>query len=264
MTRTQNREKVDLFDKWVQWREQGCKAAETELLERFLPLVNKVANRLAIGLPNNVDKDDLISYGRLGLLDAIAKFDYARGLQFETYAMWRIRGAMIDGLRENDWVPRTIRDKSKKIEEAYHLLEQRLMRSPTETEVSEYLGISEKELQQVFYDISLASMISIDEAVGEEDEQKTARQTYLVDEMTPQPEKVAENKNLREVLAKSVDKLPEKERLVVSLFYFEELSLTEIAEVMGLSPSRISQLHSKAVFRLRTALQRFKAQLMEN
>lgn len=262
MARLNNRDKAKEFDKWISWKEEGNKNAELELVEQFLPLVNKVANRLAIGLPSNVDRDDLISFGRFGLLDALSKFDHTRGLQFETYAMWRIRGAMIDGLRESDWIPRTVRDKAKKIEEAYTTLEQRLLRVPTDQEVSEYLGISEKDLQQTIYDTSLASMISIDEAVGDEDEQKTARHSYIVDEITPRPDQVAESVNMKEVLSIAIDKLPEKERLVVSLFYFEELSLSEIAEVMSLSPSRISQLHSKAVLRLRSALSRWKSQLL--
>nr|WP_217365060.1 MULTISPECIES: FliA/WhiG family RNA polymerase sigma factor [Brevibacillus] len=244
------------------WKQEGSREAEVDLITKFLPLVDKVANRLAINLPANVDKDDLISYGRFGLLDALAKFDHTRGLQFETYAMWRIRGAMIDGLRENDWIPRTVRDKAKKIEEAYTTLEQQMLRMPTDQEVSEYLGISEKDLQQVFLETSLASMVSIDEAVGEEDEQKTARHSYIVDELTPRPESVAEVSSLKEVLVGVIDKLPEKERLVVSLFYFEELTLSEIAEIMSLSPSRISQLHSKALFRLRSALSRWKSQLL--
>jgi RNA polymerase sigma factor for flagellar operon FliA len=262
VARVTNQDKAKEFDKWVMWKQEGSREAEEELVARFLPLVNKVANRLAIGLPTNVDKDDLISYGRFGLLDALAKFDHTRGWQFETYAMWRIRGAMIDGLRENDWIPRTVRDKAKKIEEAYTYLEQHMLRTPTDREVSEYLGMTEKELQQVFYDTSLAAMVSIDEAVGDEDEQKTVRHSYIVDELTPQPEKAAENASLKEVLVNSIDKLPEKERLVVSLFYFEELTLSEIAEVMNLSPSRISQLHSKAIFRLRSSLQRWKSQLL--
>lgn len=262
MARLTIQEKAKEFDKWVMWKQEGSREAEIDLITRFLPLVDKVANRLAINLPANVDKDDLISYGRFGLLDALAKFDHTRGLQFETYAMWRIRGAMIDGLRENDWIPRTVRDKAKKIEEAYTTLEQQMLRMPTDQEVSDYLGISEKELQQVFYETSLATMVSIDEAVGEEDEQKTARHTYIVDEATPRPENVAEVSGLKEVLVTVIDKLPEKERLVVSLFYFEEMTLSEIAEIMSLSPSRISQLHSKALFRLRSALSRWKSQLM--
>lgn len=262
MTRLNHQDKAKEFDKWILWKQEGNKDAEVELITRFLPLVTKVANRLAIGLPNTVDKDDLISFGRFGLLDALQKFDYTRGLQFETYAMWRIRGAMIDGLRENDWIPRTVRDKAKKIEEAYNILEQRNLRVPTDLEVCEYLGMTEKELQQVLFDTSLASMVSIDEAVGDEDEQKTARHSYVVDEVTPRPEAIAESNSLKEVLTKTIDKLPEKERLVVSLFYFEEMTLSEIAEIMSLSPSRISQLHSKAIFRLRSSLTRWKSQLM--
>lgn len=254
--------KTEELNQWVLWKEAGDKNAEIELIQQFLPLVDKVANRLAFGLPNNVDKDDLISYGRFGLLDALAKFDHTRGLQFETYAMWRIRGAMIDGLRENDWIPRTIRDKAKKIEEAYTALEQQYLRSPSDEEVCEYLGITKKELQQVYHDTSLAAFVSIDEAVGDEEEQKTARHSYIVDELAPLPEDVASGNSLKQVLIQSIDKLPEKERLVVSLFYFEELTLSEIAEVMNLSPSRISQLHSKAVSRLRASLSRFKTQLL--
>ncbi|MET3288518.1 UNVERIFIED_CONTAM: RNA polymerase sigma factor for flagellar operon FliA [Brevibacillus sp. OAP136] len=264
MTRVSNQDKAKEFDKWIMWKEEGSREAEVDLVTQFLPLVSKVANRLAIGLPSNVDKDDLVSYGRMGLLDALSKFDHTRGLQFETYAMWRIRGAMIDGLRENDWIPRTVRDKAKKIEEAYTLLEQQNLRTPSEVELCDYLGMTEKEIQQVVYDTSLASMISIDEVVGDEDEQKTARHSYIVDEVTKRPESVAEKNNLKEILVLAIDKLPEKERLVVSLFYFEELTLSEIAEAMSLSPSRISQLHSKAIFRMRTALQRWKNQLMNN
>ena len=262
MARLISQEKAKEFDKWVMWKQEGSREAEVDLITRFLPLVDKVANRLAINLPANVDRDDLISYGRFGLLDALAKFDHTRGLQFETYAMWRIRGAMIDGLRENDWIPRTVRDKAKKMEEAYTVLEQKLLRMPTDKEVSAYLGISEKELQQVFFDTSLATMVSIDEAVGDEDEQKTARHSYIVDEVTPRPESVAEASSLKQVLIEVIDKLPEKERIVVSLFYFEEMTLSEIAEIMSLSPSRISQLHSKALFRLRSVLSRWKSQLM--
>lgn len=262
MARLISQEKAKEFDKWVMWKQEGSREAEVDLITRFLPLVDKVANRLAINLPANVDKDDLISYGRFGLLDALAKFDHTRGLQFETYAMWRIRGAMIDGLRENDWIPRTVRDKAKKMEEAYTYLEQQLLRMPTDEEVSAYLGISEKELQQVFMETSLATMVSIDEAVGDEEEQKTARHSYIVDEATPRPESVAEASSLKEVLVAVIDKLPEKERIVVSLFYFEEMTLSEIAEIMNLSPSRISQLHSKALFRLRSTLSRWKSQLM--
>ncbi|MFC8687977.1 FliA/WhiG family RNA polymerase sigma factor [Brevibacillus porteri] len=262
MARLTSQEKAKEFDKWVMWKQEGSREAEVDLITRFLPLVDKVANRLAINLPANVDKDDLISYGRFGLLDALAKFDHTRGLQFETYAMWRIRGAMIDGLRENDWIPRTVRDKAKKIEEAYTTLEQQMLRMPTDQEVSDYLGISKKELQQVFLETSLASMVSIDEAVGDEDEQKTARHSYIIDELTPRPDNVAEVSSLKEVLVTVIGKLPEKERLVVSLFYFEEMTLSEIAEIMSLSPSRISQLHSKALFRLRSALSRWKSQLM--
>lgn len=249
------------MDLWIQWKEEDRLEAKKTLIEEYLPLVDFVTNRLAIGLPKNVSKDDLASFGVMGLIDAIEKFDYLRGLQFETYASWRIRGAIIDGLRQGDWVPRSVREKAKKVEDAYQKLEQLHLRSVTDKEISDYLNISVNEFQQMIQDISVTSICSIDDPIREEDSE--SRRSLLIDEKAKNPEDKVNEFFLKEMLAKAVDRLTEKERTVISLFYFEDLSLSEIAEVMSLSPSRISQLHSKAILRLRGSLGRFKNQLFQ-
>lgn len=246
---------------WKQWKSDGLLSAKQSLIEHYLPLVDYVAGRLLIGLPKNVSRDDLSSYGIMGLIDAIEKFDYERGLQFETYASWRIRGAMIDGLRQGDWVPRSVREKAKKIEDAYQKLEQQYLRSVTDAEMSEYLSVTEKEFQQMLQEISITTVCSFDDPIKEEETE--TRLSLMVDEKAKNPESQVNDFFLKESLAKAIDKLTEKERTVVSLFYYEELSLSEIAEVMALSPSRISQLHSKAILRLRGSLGRWKNQLMQ-
>ncbi|KQX69166.1 MULTISPECIES: FliA/WhiG family RNA polymerase sigma factor [unclassified Paenibacillus] len=247
---------------WKQWKEQGWVPAKQSLIESYLPLVDYVSGRMAIGLPKSVSREDLSSFGVMGLIDAVEKFDYSRGLQFETYASWRIRGSIIDGLRQGDWVPRSVREKAKKVEDAYQKLEQQYLRSVTDAEISDYLQISEQDFQQMLQDISITTVCSIDDPIREEDSE--TRLSLLVDEKAKNPEFQVNEFYLKESLAKAIERLTEKERTVVSLFYFEELSLSEIAEVMCLSPSRISQLHSKAILRLKGVLGRFKTQLFQD
>ncbi|MDQ0899789.1 MULTISPECIES: FliA/WhiG family RNA polymerase sigma factor [unclassified Paenibacillus] len=247
---------------WKQWKEQGWVPAKQSLIESYLPLVDYVSGRMAIGLPKSVSREDLSSFGVMGLIDAVEKFDYSRGLQFETYASWRIRGSIIDGLRQGDWVPRSVREKAKKVEDAYQKLEQQYLRSVTDAEISNYLQISEQDFQQMLQDISITTVCSIDDPIREEDSE--TRLSLLVDEKAKNPEFQVNEFYLKESLAKAIERLTEKERTVVSLFYFEELSLSEIAEVMCLSPSRISQLHSKAILRLKGVLGRFKTQLFQD
>lgn len=250
------------FHKWQAWKEQGDLEAKKQLIEQYLPLVEYVTNRMAIGLPKNVMKDDLASNGVMGLIDAIEKFDYCRGLQFETYASWRIRGAIIDGLRQGDWVPRSVREKAKKVEEAYQHLEQHFLRSVTDAEIAEYLQVSEKEFVVMLQDIAVTTVCSLEDPIR--DEEAETRKSLLVDEKAKNPDYKVHEFYLKESLTKGIERLTEKERTVVSLFYYEELSLSEIAEVMSLSPSRISQLHSKAILRLRGALDKHKDQLLQH
>lgn len=247
---------------WQAWKEHGELEAKKALIETYLPLVDYVTNRMAIGLPKNVIKDDLASNGVMGLIDAIEKFDYLRGLQFETYASWRIRGAIIDGLRQGDWVPRSVREKAKRVEEAYQHLEQQYMRSVTDLEVSSYLQVSVKEFTNMLQDISVATICSLEDPIREEESE--TRLSLLIDDKAKNPDYKVHEFYLKESLVKGIERLTEKERTVVSLFYYEELSLSEIAEVMSLSPSRISQLHSKAILRLRGALAKHKDQLMQH
>lgn len=247
---------------WQAWREQGDLEAKKELIEKYLPLVDYVTNRMAIGLPKSVIRDDLASNGVMGLIDAIEKFDYLRGLQFETYASWRIRGAIIDGLRQDDWVPRSVREKAKRVEDAYQHLEQQYMRSVTDAEISLYLQVSEKEFLNMLQDISVATVFSLEDPIREEESE--TRLTLLIDDKAKNPDHKVHEFYLKESLVKGIERLTEKERTVVSLFYYEELSLSEIAEVMSLSPSRISQLHSKAILRLRGVLAKHKDQLMQH
>jgi RNA polymerase sigma factor FliA len=247
---------------WQKWKEDGDIEAKKRLIEQYLTLVDYVSNRMAIGLPKNVSKDDLASNGVMGLIDAIEKFDYRRGLQFETYASWRIRGAIIDGLRQGDWVPRSVREKAKKIEEAYQHLEQQYLRSVSDAEISSYLEVSEKEFVHMLQEIAVTTVCSLEDPIREEESE--TRLSLLIDEKAKNPDYKVHEFYLKESLVRGIERLTAKERTVVSLFYYEELSLSEIAEVMCLSPSRISQLHSKAILRLRGALDKHKNQLMEH
>ncbi len=253
-----NQEKERL---WKQWKEQGDLQSKKRLIECHVGLVDYVTARLAIGLPRNISKEDLSGYGIMGLIDAVDKFDHERGLQFETYASWRIRGSIIDGLRKADWLPRSVREKARRIEEAYQRLEQEHLRTVTDREMSEYLGVSEAEFQQMLQEVSVTTLHSLEDPIR--DEETETRLSLLVDEQAKNPEDSVNELFLKENLAKAIQRLTEKERIVVSLFYYEELSLSEIAEVMSLSPSRISQLHSKAILRLRGNLGRMKEQLMQ-
>lgn len=241
---------------WKRLKHDGDLEAEKDLIEHYLYLVDQVVYRIAPGLPKNIVKDDLRSYGFVGLIDAVRKFVPEKGNQFVTYATWRIRGSILDGLREQDWLPRSIRDKAKRVEEAYAILEQQKMGNVSDEEVSEHLGMSVQELHKVLQEISASTFFSLDEPIVDDENQESNRKTLIVDDSIAGPEEMVLRQSLREQLVEQIKRLPEKEQLVLSLFYFEELSFTEIAEVLQLSTSRISQLHSKAIFRLRGSLGR--------
>ncbi|MDT3424541.1 RNA polymerase sigma factor for flagellar operon FliA [Paenibacillus forsythiae] len=247
---------------WEQWKEEGDPEAKKKLIEQYLPIVDYVSGRLAVGLPKNVSKDDLASNGVMGLIDAIEKFDYKRGLQFQTYASWRVRGAILDSLRQGDWVPRSVREKAKRIEDAYQQLEQKYLRSVSDEEMSRYLNVTEQEFQSMLQDVAVMTLCSLEDPIREEDSE--TRLSVLVDDKAKNPDHKVNEFYLRETLTKGIEKLTVKERTVVSLLYYEDLSLSEIAEVMSLSPSRISQLHSKAILRLRGTLEKNRDLLMQN
>lgn len=245
---------VDEKEYWRRWKEKRDTVAGNYLVSKYLSLVDFVASRLMASFPNKVSKDELRSLGMEGLLDALDKFDPDRGLKFETYATLRIRGSIIDGLRKDDTLPRTLREKARKIEEAYTKLEQEKLRSVSDEEVCAYLGISIDELHQTLFDVSLSVMVSINETVQDEENHATTRWAVLENPQAENPEELLYEQETKEMLAKAIEQLPEKEKLVITMVYFEELSLTEIAQVLNLSTSRISQLHSKALMRLKDCL----------
>lgn len=244
---------------WSQYKDEQSVDAQSRLIQLYLPLVDYVVGRIAIHMPRTVEVDELRSYGMFGLLDALQKFDIGRGLKFKTYAMWRIRGAIMDGLRQQDWLPRSIREKAKRIEEAYRCLQQEKLRSVCDEEVAEYLGMSVEELHRTLLDVAGATLTSIDEMIEDDESHQSSRHSFIVDEQITTPEENVDQMAEHEMLIRAIDLLPSKERTVVSLFYYEELTLTEIAAILHLSPSRISQLHSKAILRLRGTLSRLHA-----
>ncbi|BDG35166.1 FliA/WhiG family RNA polymerase sigma factor [Saccharococcus caldoxylosilyticus] len=238
---------------WDSWVEHRDPQAGDKLVQLYMPLVHYHVQRIAVSLPKNIHKQELVSLGLIGLYDALEKFDPSRDLKFDTYASFRIRGAILDGLRKEDWLPRSIREKAKKIEETIERLEQRYMRSVTAKEVAAELGMTEEEVYTVANENFFANVLSFQQVVTEEEEETAP--LAVRDEKTPSPEEEVIKQELYEKLAEVIEQLSEKEQLVISLFYKEELTFTEIGEILGLSTSRISQLHSKAIFKLRKILE---------
>lgn len=238
---------------WSEWAEGHSPEKANELVERYMPLVAFHCRRIGAALPKSVRKDDLFSFAVSGLYDAILKFDSSRDLKFDTYASFRIRGAILDGLRKEDWLPRTSREKAKKIEAATAVLEQKLLRSVDPEEVAASLGMPAEDVQTAMAESFFSHMLSIDEQLQDNDSADQAG-FVLKDPATKTPEETIVKKELMKELASQITKLTDKEQLVIQLFYKEELTLTEIGEVLGLSTSRISQIHSKALFKLRKYL----------
>lgn len=241
---------------WEKWNTSRDREAGDELMRAYLPLVNYHVQRISVGLPKSVNKDELRSLGMLGLYDALKKFEPERDLKFDTYASFRIRGAILDGLRREDWLPRSLREKTKKVEAAIERLEQENLRSVSPKEVADELGYSENEVTTVMSESFLANVLSIDEENKETESREKVSYT-IEDKKAITPENSLLQEELHGELALVIKELSEKEQLVVSLFYFEELTLTEIGQVLGLSTSRISQIHSRALFRIRQVLQRY-------
>lgn len=254
----------DLNSLWVQYKEKYLIEARDELIIHYSQLVKYVANRLAINLSSVVEVDELISYGIEGLIDAIEKFDHKRNIKFETYALTRVRGSMIDGLRAMDWVPVSVRQKSKEFERVYASLEAKLGRAATDSEIAEAMGISIEELNNVLKDISSTAIISLDDFLPGDDsgDKKKRIVDILEDESNPDILELLEIADTKEILAKSISKLPEKEKMVIYFYYYEGLTLKEIGAVLSLSESRISQLHTKAILRLRGSLSKKKNLVM--
>lgn len=244
--------KKDITYLWREYHEKRAPEIREVIVQQYLSLVKNVAGRIAISLPQHVDKDDLISNGFFGLLDAIERFDIDRGIKFETYAVTRIRGAILDALRSQDWIPTALRQKAKQYEQTVSHLENELGRSATDDELAQAMNLTQEQLKMLQMKLNTTTLMSLDEYAGID----------LISSRTPYPSQAIEEQEVKQILAQAIDRLPDKERLVISLYYHEELTLKEISILLELSEARISQLHTKAIYRLRGALSRLKSSLL--
>jgi len=249
MTDCNQHQNDEIMKLWFTYQQNKNSEIREKLIESYLPLVKLVASRLAISLPQHVDKDDLISNGFFGLLDAIEKYDPSRGIKFETYAVVRIRGSILDAIRAQDWLPTSVRQKAKQYEQTISKLENELGRSATDEEVATSLGISMNDLYSLINQLNASTIIPLEDFTKME-----TSANHLNN-----PSDQIEVEEVKKALAKAIDKLPDKEKLVVTLYYYEGLTLKEISLILKLSEARISQLHTKSIFRLRGALSRIKS-----
>ncbi len=245
-----------LRDLWVAYKASESVSLRDRLILHYSPLVKYVAGRVGVGLPPNVEQADLVSYGIFGLIDAINKFDLERAIKFETYAISRIRGAIIDELRAIDWIPRSVRSKAREVERAYASLESKLHRTPSEAEVAAEMEIGVGDLHRIFNQVSFVNVVALDEllSVGGEKGDKLSLVDTLEDTKAEDPVLSFESDETKFLLAKAINTLPEREKIVVTLYYYEGLTLAEIGQVLGVTESRICQMHTKAVLQLRGKL----------
>jgi len=247
---------IELRELWRRFKASGDTHARERLVVAYSPLVKYVSGRMASGLPAHVEESDLISYGLVGLINAIERFEPEREIKFETYAITRIKGAIIDELRSLDWVPRSVRARARAIEKANAKLEHQLQRAPTDEEMARELNYSLEEFQEALLQISNSTVAALDElwSVSDASGDQVSLLDTLTDENAPDPAAVMDQTDLKDRVADAISRLPEREKLVVALYYYENLTLREIGEVLGVTESRVSQLHTKAVLRLRSKL----------
>jgi len=251
MTETDDTEAISRI--WEDYKRSNASTARDRLIVHYSPLVKYVAGRVASGLPQSIDQGDLVSYGIFGLIDAIDKFDTSRGIKFETYAITRIKGAIIDELRSIDWVPRSVRTKARKVEQAYANLERRLLRTPNDVEVAAEMGICKDDLQQIFTQISFVGLVALDEVLGGGDGQSQTLGDTLPDKGEG-PVGAFEDDEMKRTLAAAINRLGDREKMVLTLYYYEGLTLAEIGKVLGVTESRVCQIHTKAVLQLRSRI----------
>ena len=241
---------------WRRYKEEGDQNARDRLILAYAPLVKYVAGRMSSGLPAHIEEADLISYGLLGLIGALERFDPAREIKFETYAIARIKGSIIDELRSLDWVPRSVRSKAREIEKAISVLEARLHRAPTDDEIASALGMRPDEFQQTLTQISNTSIVALDElwSISGSDSDASSLIDTIEDPKSRDPSRMLDLSEMKARLAAAIDALPKREKIVIALYYYENLTLREIGEVLGVTESRVSQLHTKAILRLKGRL----------
>ena len=240
---------------WQEYKATQTQETRNRLVLHYSPLVKYVAGRVGSGLPHSVEQADLVSYGMFGLIDAIDKFDPDRGNKFETYAITRIRGAIIDELRSIDWVPRSVRAKARAVEKTYAKLENDLLRTPTDAEVAEAMGTTEEDLQALFAQISFFGIVALEETLSvgpERADSVTVADTIPDAGMGPLA--AFEEGETRRMLVAAINRLPEREKVVLALYYYENLTLGQIGQILGITESRVCQIHTKAVLQLRSKL----------
>jgi RNA polymerase sigma factor for flagellar operon FliA len=252
---------MEAYKLWQEYYVNKEAEVKEKLIIHYISLVQKIAQKMAFTLPPHLEKEDLYSHGIFGFLEAIDRYNPQLGIPFSAFAVKRIKGAIIDGIRREDWLPVSVRKKAKLLEEAYQKLEMELGRNATDQEIAAALNIKQTELNDWLKAVQFVTVLSLDESLCEEE--AFSLKDSLVNSESPNPALIAEEKEIKGMLLKVLEELPEKERLVISLFYYHDLSNKEIAKVLELSESRISQLHTKAIFRMRGKLSRLKKRLEE-
>ena len=239
---------------WTEFKQSRSQELRDKLIIQYSPLVKYVAGRVGVGMPRNVEQAELVSFGIFGLIDAIEKFDPERGYKFETYAIARIKGAILDELRSIDWVPRSVRSKARTLEGAMAKLEAEHHRSPTDEEVAAEMEITEEQLQTTLSQISFMGIAALDEMLAGGDRGESVSVGDTVADTGDGPMGVYEVEEMRQTLATSINRMPEREKIVLTLYYYEGLTLAEIGRVLGVTESRVCQIHAKAVLQLRSRL----------
>jgi len=242
---------------WRKYKNHKTQAIREEIVKKYLYLVKYVAGRVAIGLPPNIEMGDLVSYGILGLFDAIEKFDVEQGNKFETYAVTRIRGSIMDELRKLDWAPRLLRKRAKAVERKCRELEEKLGRMATDEELAQALDVSVSDLNNIYSELNSTSFLSLDEVWQNDDGNKPISRLQTIEDSLISNQLMYLQKNeAREIIVETLNDLPEKEKLVMVLYYYESLTLKEIGQVLNVSESRICQIHTKVIIRLRSMLKK--------
>ena len=237
-------------DLWEEFKKTKSPSIREKFIRQYMPLVKYVAGKVAVGMPSNVEFDDLVGYGQFGLLDAINKYDTSKNVKFKTYAVTRIRGAIFDELRQIDWVPRSVRQKSREIEDAIASLESRLGRTASNAEIAESLNMTEEDYNRTVMKVSGTSILSLNDVwYAGDDNDNMSIGNNIEAPSSLNPDIMAEREAVKKVIAEAINELPEKEKMVIVLYYHEDLTFKEIGEVLEVSESRISQLHTKANLR---------------